>query len=118
MISPLPRWCAGFFFEFEERLRKSSVLALIVLCFFTLLSPALAADAPAVMDVVTLMDGSIIYGEVGGGRQIDTATSPGYTQSLSDDVRIGGRYLAKPIIGLGLSPRTSLQRRRDHVEGI
>jgi len=88
MIGPLPRLCAGFFFEFEEKLRKPSVLALIVLCFFALLSPALAADAPAPIDVVPLMDGSIIYGEVGGVRQVDTATGLGYTQSLSDDVRI------------------------------
>jgi hypothetical protein len=44
------------------------------------------------MDHVTLMDGSIIYGEVielaGGVLKVNTATSPGYSQSLSDDVRI------------------------------
>jgi hypothetical protein len=44
------------------------------------------------MDHVTLMNGSIIYGEVvelaGGVLQVNTATSPGYRPSLSDDVRI------------------------------
>jgi hypothetical protein len=44
------------------------------------------------MDHVTLMNGSIIYGEVvelaGGVLQVNTATSPGYRQSLSDDVRM------------------------------
>jgi hypothetical protein len=44
------------------------------------------------MDHITLMDGSNIHGEVvdlaGGMLQVNTATSPGYRQSLSDDVRI------------------------------
>jgi len=55
-------------------------------------SPALAADGPTLMDHVTLMNGSIIYGKVvdlaGGVLQVNTATSPEYRQSLSDDVRI------------------------------
>ncbi len=45
---------------------KSSVLAFTLLSFFVLLSPVCAADAPppASVDVVTLKDGSIIYGEI------------------------------------------------------
>lgn len=59
---------------------KPSILALIVLSFFIILSPALAADAPTPMDVVTLKDGSIIYGEViameGGILHIKTPAGP------------------------------------------
>ena len=45
---------------------KSSFLAFTLLSFFVLLSPVCAADAPppAPVDVVTLKDGSIIYGEI------------------------------------------------------
>jgi len=44
---------------------KRSIVMVMVLSLLTLLSPAFGADAPApALDVVTLKDGSVIYGEV------------------------------------------------------
>lgn len=44
---------------------KRSALFITVLSLLVMLSPTFAADAPApVVDVVTLKDGSVIYGEV------------------------------------------------------
>lgn len=59
---------------------KRSVVFIAVLSLLSVLSPAFAADAPApAMDVVTLKDGSVIYGEVvemsGGLLQIKSASA-------------------------------------------
>ena len=61
---------------------KRSVLLLTMLSVLAILGPAFAADAPAlapVLDVVTLKDGSVIYGEVvemgGGLLQIKSAAA-------------------------------------------
>ncbi len=44
---------------------RQSVILATVLCLVMMLSPAFGAEAPTpIMDVVTLKDGSVIYGEV------------------------------------------------------
>jgi putative salt-induced outer membrane protein YdiY len=59
---------------------KRSVVLIAILSWLIMLSPVLAADAPApAQDVVTLKDGSVIYGEVvemsGGLLQIKNASA-------------------------------------------
>jgi putative salt-induced outer membrane protein YdiY len=71
---------------------KSFVLLVMTLIFSILSGPAMAADAAApVMDVVTLNDGSIIYGEVvemdGGVLQIKNPSASDALKVKWSDVR-------------------------------